>query len=333
MDSDVDAIRAECSLVRHVTPELACSYSVRSRFNSGLFSTHGISPIYQEIRSMKLAAGRHITETDYRESRCVCVIGEDVKRQLFAERDPIGAQVHIRDVPFTVIGELSKKDQNNSYNGMDGNKVLVPYTAMARHFPDPRPFIGPGHIDNIIFMPVDADVHDEALKQVKALLGRRHGFDPTDRGALWAWDTVEAARMVAMLYDSMELFLTFMAVITLGLGGLGVMNIMLVSVAERTREIGVKQAVGATRQRILAEFFLESVMLTLVSGMGGLVFALIICSGVNRLPLPTLFSGLPVSGFTATVAFGTLMIVGILSAIYPARRAANLTPIEALRYE
>jgi putative ABC transport system permease protein len=141
------------------------------------------------------------------------------------------------------------------------------------------------------------------------------------------------AQMVSHIYDSMELFLSFMAFITLGLGGVGVMNIMLVSVAERTREIGVKQAVGATPNRILFEFFLEAISLTIFSGLAGLAVAWGICSAVSHLPLPTLFDGMPVSVKTALIAFGTLVLVGILSAIYPARRASLLAPVEALRYE
>jgi putative ABC transport system permease protein len=282
---------------------------------------------------MKLANGVLISEADNDEARTVCVIGEDVKRQLFAERQSVGAQVYIGDVPFKVIGELAKKDQNNSYNGLDGNKVLVPYSAMARHFPDTQPFVGPGRINNIIFTPVSADDHEAALRQVKTTLGRRHGFEPNDDGAIWAWDTVEGARMVSTIYDSMEIFLTCMAVITLALGGVGVMNIMLVSVAERTREIGIKQAVGATRERILFEFFVESIVLTLVSGLGGLVVAWAICAAVGQLPLPTLFAGLPVRTTTALTAFATLVVVGILAAIYPARRASLMTPVEALRHE
>jgi putative ABC transport system permease protein len=282
---------------------------------------------------MNLERGRHITENDMSQSRSVCIIGDEVKKQLFAGREAVGAEVYIRDVPFTVIGELSRKDQNNSYNGFDGNKVLLPYTAMAKYFPDPRPFIGPGRVDNLIFMPVSADAHLEAVRQVRRVLGRVHGFDPADDGAVWCWDTVQQAEMVSHIYDSMELFLSFMAVITLALGGIGVMNIMLVSVAERTREIGVKQAVGASPARILFEFFLESIALTLFSGLAGLAAAWTICHAVSQLPLPTLFAGLPVTATTALLAFGTLVMVGILSAIYPARRASLLTPVEALRYE
>jgi putative ABC transport system permease protein len=330
---DVRAIEEECYLVRYATAELASSLPARSRYNSGVFSTHGITPVYQQIRSMKLESGRHISQEDMEEARSVCVIGEDVQKQLFAGHEALGSQVYIRDIPFKVIGELAKKEQNNSYNGLDGNKVLIPYSAMARHFPDPRPFIGPGHIDNLLIVPVTPDDHLQAVKQVRRLLGRRHGFDAADEGAIWCWDTVQMAQMVSHIYDSMELFLSFMAFITLGLGGIGVMNIMLVSVAERTREIGVKQAVGATPGRILFEFFLEAVTLTVLSGLAGLVVAWAICSAVSRLPLPALFAGLPVSPKTALIAFSTLVLVGILSALYPARRASLLVPVEALRYE
>ena len=330
---DLRALQQECYLVRHVTAELAGSFQMRSRFNSGVFSTHGITPVYQQIRSMNLADGRLISETDMREERAVCVIGDVVRQQLFAGRQAVGAQIYIGDVPFTVIAEMAKKDQNNSYNGLDGYKVLIPYTAMARHFPDPRPFIGPGHIDNILFMPPSAADHLQAVKQVRRVLGRRHGFDPDDRGAVWVWDTVQQAQMVSGIYDSMELFLGFVAMITLALGGVGVMNIMLVSVAERTREIGIKQAVGATPGRILFEFFLESVALTVFSGLIGLALACSICALVSRMPLPTMFAGLPVSTTTALMAFGTLVLVGILAAIYPERRASLMVPVEALRYE
>jgi putative ABC transport system permease protein len=330
---DVEAIRQECYLVRHVTPELDRYLKVASPHNAGRFSVHGIAPIYQEIRSMNLGAGRLLNEDDYREHRAVCVLGEEVRKQLFANRPAVGAEVRIQDITFSVIGELKKKDQKNSYNGLDVQKILIPYTTMARHFPDPRPFIGLGAVENIIVAPRSADDHDQALHQVRTVLGRRHGFDPKDEGGLWVWDTVRQARMVSGVFESMQIFLAFVAVITLGLGGLGVMNIMLVAVAERTREIGIKMAVGATPQRILADFFLESLTLTIGSGMIGVLFAVVVSNLVSRLPLPDMFAGLPITRATALLAFCTLVIVGVLAALYPARHASKLTPVEALRYE
>jgi putative ABC transport system permease protein len=332
-DADVEAIRQECFLIRHVTPELDRYLKVASHHNAGQFSVHGVAPVYQEIRSMNLAAGRLLNDEDYRELRAVCVLGEEVRKQLFASRSAVGAEVRIQGITFTVIGELKKKDQKNSYNGLDVQKILVPYSTMARHFPDPRPFVGVGAIENIILAPRSADDHDAALRQVRTVLGRRHGFEPSDEGALWVWDTVRQARMVGGVFESMQIFLAFVAVITLGLGGLGVMNIMLVAVTERTREIGIKLAVGATPRRILVEFFLEALALTLGSGIIGVVFAVVISDLVSRLPLPDMFAGLPITRVTALVAFFTLVIVGMLAALYPARRASQLTPVEALRCE
>jgi putative ABC transport system permease protein len=331
---DVQAIQRDCYLVARVTPELAVPLPLRSAFNFGAFSVHGIAPVYQEMRTVRLTAGRLITPADFDQAREVCLLGEQVKRQLFAGRQALGRQVLVGDIAFTVVGLMARKQQhNNSYNGLDEEKVLIPYSTMARHFPDPTPFIGPGRIDNVVFAPKVPEQHGAALRQVKTVLGRRHGFLPEDRGALWTWDTVEQVQLVNTIFDSMTLFLGFIALTTLALGGAGVMNIMLVSVAERTREIGVKRAVGAKGRRILLEFLLEAMVLTLTSGLAGVAMALLSCAAFNRLPLPEPFTGAPVAPRTVITAFATLVLVGILSAIYPARRAARLKPIDALRHE
>ncbi|MCC7374563.1 MAG: ABC transporter permease [Verrucomicrobiales bacterium] len=330
---DVEIIRQECDLIAEATPELDRHLRISSPHNAGLFSIHGVAPVYQRIRSMQIGKGRPINDDDDRERRAVCVLGEQVRKQLFGDRMAVGATVRIQEIPFVVIGELEKKDQNNSYNGFDGEKVLVPYFTMARHFPDPRPTVIEGPLDNIIVMPRSADDHDRAVRQLKTVLGRHHGFQPDDDGALWVWDTVKSARMVEGIYDSMQIFLGFVAVVTLGLGGLGVMNIMLVAVAERTREIGIKKAIGATPLTILTEFFAESLLLTFVSGGVGVTAAWLVSLAVGQLPLPTMFAGLPITPWTGVIALGTLVVVGVSAALYPASRAAQLTPVQALMHE
>lgn len=329
---DVLAIQEQCYLIKHVTPELTRSLEVKSAYNAGVFTVDGIAPIFQEIRTQVVAEGRLLNEADFREARAVCVIGDEVKKQLFADRRTVGEQIRISDIPFLIVGELRRKDQTSTYNDLDGRKVLIPYTTMAKHFPLPRAET-PSQLSNIIVVPSSAEVHDEAVRQVKTVLGRRHGFVPFDEGALWMWDTVEDARLVSGIFEAMQLFLGFIAVITLSLGGVGVMNIMLVSVAERTREIGVKKALGATRRRILLDFFLESFALSFTSGLVGLAFAWTVSALVGRLPLPAFFAGFPITRSTALIAFLTLVLVGIASSVYPARRAAALSPVEALRYE
>jgi putative ABC transport system permease protein len=228
---------------------------------------------------------------------------------------------------------MPPKEQNGGYNGMDSDKIYVPYSAMVRDLPPSDENFRPGLVSDMIYVPASLGQWKEARAQVMRVLARNHHFDADDPSAVGAWDTVENAEMVDNIFSSMTLFLGAIAVVTLTLGGVGVMNIMLVSVSERTREIGLRKALGATRRRILADFLLEGVLLAVASGVGGWAGAYGLASLVNRLPKREMFAGLPVDGGTTAIAFAALGAIAVASALWPAWRAANLTPVEALRYE
>jgi putative ABC transport system permease protein len=180
---------------------------------------------------------------------------------------------------------------------------------------------------------VSVERWEEAQGQVRAALGRVHGFEKEDEGALEVWDSVESAQMFDSIFNAGEIFLAAIALITLSLGGIGVMNTMMMAVAERTHEIGLKKALGATSRRILFDFFLEGLFLAVLSGVAGLALVLTLTSIVNSLPMPLMFSGLPVHWKVLALATLALGVVAVGSALPPARRAAAMTPVEALRYE
>jgi putative ABC transport system permease protein len=228
---------------------------------------------------------------------------------------------------------MPAKTQNSGYNGMDSEKIYIPYPTMIRDMPPGDPNFEPGILSDLIYVPVALDEWKEARNQVKRVLARNHRFDPEDNGAISTWDTVEDAQLIDNIFTSMTFFLGSIAAVTLTLGGVGVMNIMLVSVTERTQEIGLRKAVGATRGRIIADYLIEGVLLALVSGLCGWAFSYGIAAAVNALPKREMFGGLPVRGATTAIAFTALGVIAVASALWPAWRAASLTPVKALSYE
>jgi len=331
---DVRDIRTECFRVRTVVSELQTGVRVVSPFNSGVFGAMGVEHLYSSIRNIPIARGRFLEEKDDLEAARVAVLGDNVRKQLFGER-PVapGAAVAINGNPFRIVGLMPAKSQDSSYNGLDSDKIYVPYPTMVRDFPPNDPNFQPGIVNDLIYIPASLEDFKAARDQVTRVLARNHHFDPDDPSALFLWDTVENARLVDRIFTSMTLFLGAIAAVTLTLGGVGVMNIMLVSVTERTREIGLRKAVGATRRRILVDYLVEGVLLAGASGLCGWLGAYGIAALVNMLPKQEMFGGLPVSGVTTAVAFGALGIIAVVSALWPAWRAASLTPVEALRYE
>jgi putative ABC transport system permease protein len=331
---DVRDIRAECFLVRSVVGELQHSTHAVTPFNGGMFGAMGVEPLYAEIRNIPVGRGRFLVARDEDEAARVAVLGDNVRKQLFGDR-PVapGDSIALNGLPFRIVGLMPPKDQSSSYNGLDSDKIYLPYSTMMRDLPPADQNFHPGILSDLVYVPASLAGWKEARTQVTRVLARNHQFAPDDTGAIDFWDTVEDAELVDRMFTSMSIFLGVIALVTLTLGGVGVMNIMLVSVTERTHEIGLRKAVGATSRRILSDFFVEGVLLAVMSGVAGWLAAFALASLVNRLPHREMFGGLPVSAATTMEAFAALGLIAVASAIWPAWRAASLTPVEALRHE
>jgi putative ABC transport system permease protein len=287
-----------------------------------------------QMRTIEVVGGgRQINHGDNVNALRVCIIGDEVKDQLFNREKATGRTIMVGGFPYLVIGELIHKDQNSNYSGPDKTKIFIPFYSMIRDFPLPDAVDGKTELSDMILQPRSEDLGDAAELQVRKVLAAEKGFDYLDKDAAGAWNTVTQARFVKRIFDSLRIFLGAVAVITLILGGVGVMNIMLLAVGERTREIGICKAVGATTRRILMQFFSESMMLTLMAGFTGIFAGWGLCALINKLPKIDFFAGMIVTPDVGVVAFGFLILVGVLSSIYPAFMAAVVDPIEALRHE
>jgi len=333
VDSDIAHLQAEAPDCQYTIPELEQN-TVRSHtaYNAAAFTVTGSMPEFSEIRSLGVSEGRFYNSNDMAEVRRVAFLGSDAKKQLFGSRSAVDQLVYLNDIPFTVVGVMSSKKQDSSYDGWDVNKVFIPYSAMRRDFPDKPPGT-PETFDQLLVVPRSVEQHEACKGEVRRVLARLNNYDPKDKEACPIWDTIQEAKAFRTMTDGMKYFLGAVGVVTLFLGGLGVMNVMLVAVRERTREIGVRKAMGAPANSILRQFFLEALIVAMVSGGTGLLIAFSICGLVDLLPMPDFFAGLLPTWQTGAIALAVLGTIAILSALYPAHRAAAIDPIEALRHE
>jgi putative ABC transport system permease protein len=332
MEDDYKEVAKESPACKYVMPELGSDVKVHSAFNSGEISTVGSLPPFAIIRSVAVEQGRFYNYEDNDEGRRVAFLGSDTKKQLFAERDALGQTIEMNGIPYTVIGVMKTKNQNSSYDGVDTRKIFIPFTSMTRDFPNKPPAVE-HTVDRILVAPWSLDTHPACVRQLRRTLGRLHNFDPRDEEAAGLWDTVKNAQANRMIFVGMEIFMGAVGIATICLGGLGVMNVMLVSVRERTREIGVRKALGATRKSILRQFFLETIIVVLISGGTGLIISYGFCALVNLMPKLPFFDGLIASWKLAALTISLLGIISVLAALYPANQAASVDPIEALRFE
>jgi putative ABC transport system permease protein len=347
---DARAVERQARLVRILSPEInRGGVQVKSRYNAAAVGVHGIEPPYQEIRTIELQYGRHLNWEDERGARRVALIGWEMSRQLFGARHPVGETVSIAGTTFTIVGQLRRKDQDSSYSGPDNNKIFIPFSVMMRNLP--RNDQPPGAIHQMIVMPKEEvvaqlgtimsqrtgrveDIDWPLEREVREILARRKSFDPDDRDAISVWDTSLSTMFFDRMIGAMASFFRLVGIVTLALGGIGVMNIMLIAVKDRTKEIGVRKALGATTAQVQRQFFLEGFFLTLIGGGLELGLGVLLCVAVNTLAtLPIRFAGMIITWPNALLAVGGLLVIGVVASTLPARRAAQLPPTEALRYE
>lgn len=351
--ADVLELKEKSRLIQHISPELMRgAMKTKSAYNTSTLQMSGVWPTYQYMRTIEVDRGRLLSEIDNAEARRVVVIGYEASKQLFAERDPVGAEIKLNGLPYTVVGRIRKKNQDSNYTGRDDERLFAPYETMRKDFPLTGTNNTPNALSTIIAAPynhvTEAMIHDfERLNvgifgldgrtplemEIRQILSRRHEFDPRDVEALSFWNTALESAMFSKMMRAMSQFFLAVSLVTLALGGIGVMNIMLVAVKERTREIGVRKAIGATARRIQWQFFSEGLMITLASGVLGFLLGAGLCGLVNLAPLPARFAGMIITWNTGIFAVVALAIVGVAASTYPARRAALLPPMEALRYE
>jgi len=325
MEEDIDAIRREAEGLSGVSSEYDESMKLHLDLKTWPVDVSGVSPDFGRMRNLiPQEGGRFIDPTDMDERRRVLFLGDKLAENVFGKDDPVGKTVMLGNSPFLVVGVLKPKLQDSSYSGRDNDKACIPGTTY-------RALTGEKYVNNVIYQAKSAFETEPLTARILEILGKRKKFDPEDKEALSVWDTTGQFKFFDTFMLAFTGFLGIVGSLTLVVGGIGVSNIMNVVVEERTREIGIKMALGAKQRFILGQFLLETLLVTAVGGLIGFGVSLGICAAFPKLGF-TDSVGIPeVSPLVAAITIGILGLIGLLAGWFPAREASRLDPVVAMK--
>jgi len=326
IEDDTRLLASQVTGISAISPEYSNRQAVRVGENILNALVAGVFPIYSDMRNViPEGGGRFINALDIEQRRRVAFIGDKVKEFLFGSEDAIGKLIYIGEMPFTVIGVMQKKTQPSSYSARDQDRIYIPSTTFSSAY-------GVVRLSNIIYQVNDPIRSEEISDEVRQVLGRRYKFDPTDKDAVWIWDTAMFDKFIFYFFLGLNIFMGLIGSFTLGVAGVGVANIMYIVVQERTREIGIKRAVGAKRSNILVQFFMETFFIIAIASGIGFLLAYGIIEALQYVPIKE-YVGTPSMSLEVVAAtVFVLGIIGLTAGLMPARKAANLDVVDCLRY-
>jgi len=330
-DEDAELLQARIPSIQAVSREYQRWRPISNGAKTVNARVRGVDPCFGELRhQIPQPGGRFLDDLDLQEKRRVIFLGDELAKDLFGDQQPVGKSVLVNQSPFLVIGVMQTKVMMGMYSGPDKNQSSIPATTFKAMFTDAKP-------NNMIYKPVSLETADLAKVEIYRVLGGKYRFDPDDERALGIWDTRENQRLTDNIAFGIQIFLGIIGALTLFVGGMGVANIMFAVIKERTREIGVKMALGAKVRQVMAPFVLEALLMTVMGGLLGTLVSLGLIAGIAMLPLEgDAFDFLGKPTFSLPIAMATSVVlgtIGLLAGYFPARRAASVNPAVSLRYE